>query len=166
MARGVTDRWTPEGARFFGELRKLAALEVRVGFTAGGAGRGANGEPVSAEECGSGATVAEIAAFNEFGTEHIPARPFMRQSAENNKDAISAMCRIQMEALARGETDADGALRALGALQVGLVQHEMTEGGFAENAESTKKRKDSSMPLIDTGRMRQSVHYVVGAREG
>jgi len=172
MPRAVTDKLTPAGKRFFEELQKLAKLEVQAGFTAGKSGKGKNHESVSAKDYDDGPTIAEVAAWNEFGTKNkdgsqrIPARPFMSQSVENNKDVIATMCEEQLKAIAEGKTDADKAIRAVGALQVGLIQHEIREGGFADNAKSTGERKGSSVPLIDEGRMRQSIHYVVKQRKG
>ena len=111
-------------------------------------------------------TVAHVAAWNEFGTEHIPPRPFMQQSVDNNLSAIGQMSEEMLRQVAAGEIGADKALRTIGAMQVGLIQNEMLEGGFVENAPSTKMKKGGSpnaqtTPLIDSGHMRQSVHYVV-----
>ena len=64
---------------------------------------------------------------------------------------------------------ADLILKELGIFQKDLMQAEITEGDFVPNAPSTVRRKGSSKPLIDTGRMRQSVDYVIkpkGEREG
>ena len=170
--RKVTDRMTPEGKKLFKELNKLAKLEVQAGFTAGKKGYGENHSPVDAADYPGGPSVAEVAAWNEFGTrnadgsQRIPARPFMRQSVDKYGPHIQKMLALQLEAVAKGEAGADKALRAIGALQVGLIQHEICDGGFTENAGSTKALKGSSTPLIDEGRMRQSVHYAVKSREG
>ena len=80
---------------------------------------------------------------------------------------VVGQCDAQLKAVAEGSATADKAMRAIGALQVGLIQHEIREGGFVSNAESTVKQKGSSTPLINEGRMRQSVHYAVKSkREG
>ena len=155
------DTLTPEGRRLFAELQKLAKLEVQAGFTIDKSGYGESDNSVSAEDYPEGPTVAEVAAWNEFGTEHIPPRPFMRQSVDKYESQIKTMCSEQLKAIAEGSATADEALRAIGALQVGLIQHEIGFGGFVKNADSTIRQKDSSQPLIDEGRMRQSVHYVV-----
>jgi len=193
----------PSGKWFFKQIEELKKLQVRVGFTSGKHGRGKQHEPVNAKDYDKGPTVAEIAAWNEFGTsgKHpIPKRPFISQSVDKNRGRINAMCKAQLQGIAKGKKTAKDALQALGALQVGLVQNEIREGGFVKNAESTirakvnrnKKLKKSvteaeikanlrndrvitkgknkgkvvkggalTKPLIDTGRMRQSVHYVI-----
>ena len=166
MAKKVSDKMTAEGKRLFAELSKLCKLQVKAGFSADSNGHGANHEPVNAEDYENGATVAQVAAWNEFGTEHIPERPFMRQSVENNSSVIENFCGEMLKQVAMDKIDADKALRSIGAMQVGLIQNEIRNGGFVENAPSTKMKKGGSpnaqtTPLIDMGQMRQSVHYVV-----
>jgi hypothetical protein len=155
------DRQTKAGKNFLKELEELAKLRVRVGFTAAKKGQGINQEDVDAADYSDGATVAEIAAWNEFGTEHIPARPFLRDSVDKNRDRIKNNCKAVLEAVATGKKTAKEAAAIIGAIQVGQIQVEIRNGDFEANAESTIKIKGSARPLIDTGRMRQSVHYVI-----
>ena len=172
MPKGVKDKLTPKGKKLFEELNKLAGLQVQVGFTVDKKGYDENHSSVDAADYPDGPSVAEIAAWNEFGTKNadgsqrIPPRPFMRQSVEKYESQIQKMVALQLEAMAKGEATADQAMRNIGALQVGLIQHEIRDGGFTPNAESTIKQKGSAQPLIDEGHMRQSVHYVVKPREG
>lgn len=151
MAFGFTDM-TPEGKRYFRELQKLAELEVQVGF---------QGD----EAYEDGTSLAEVAAYNEFGTSDMPERPFMRQSFENHEAELQAACDLVNQTLASGGTT-EAALNKLGVTVRGLVQEEIVGGGFAPNAESTIRKKGSEQPLIDTGFMRQSVDFVVKRREG
>jgi len=58
------------------------------------------------------------------------------------------------------------ALKELGIYQKDLVQQTITEGDFEPNAPSTIRKKRSDKPLIDTGRMRQSVNYVIKEKGG
>ena len=151
MALGFSDM-TPEGRRYFQELQKLADLEVQVGFQEG-------------QQYEDGTSLAEVAAYNEFGSSDTPERPFMKQSFENHEKELQAACDMVNQTLASGGT-AEQALDKLGVAVKGLVQEEIVEGGFAPNAESTVKKKGSEQPLIDTGYMRQSVNYVIKRREG
>jgi hypothetical protein len=159
------DRITPAGKKFFKEIEELKKLKVRVGFSANGQGYGAKHEAISVEN-GNGPTIAEIAAWNEFGTEYIPSRPFLRQSIDKNGALIANACKQLITAIVKGEATAETALKGIGALQVGLVQREIRDGGFAPNADSTRAKKGSATPLIDTGRMRQSVHYIIEEKKG
>lgn len=146
MALGFSDM-TPEGKRYFKELQKLADLEVQVGFQEG-------------QKYEDGTSLAEVAAYNEFGSSDTPERPFMKQSFENHENELQAACDLVNQTLAAGGS-AEQALDKLGVSVKGLVQEEIVDGGFAPNAESTIKKKGSEQPLIDTGYMRQSVNYVI-----
>ena len=150
------DRLTPEGKKFYAEVKKLAANEVFIGFQAGKKQHeGRDGEK---------ADVAQIAAFNEFGTSTMPARPFLRKSADENKDVIVKMCTQAAKAIAKGSTEQQE-LKKLGVFGASLVQEKIESGSYVPLAPSTIKRKGSSKPLIDTGQMRQSVHYVIRRKE-
>lgn len=151
MALGFTDL-TPEGRRYFKELEKLAGLEVQVGF---------QGD----EAYEDGTSVSEIAAYNEFGTSNIPARPFMKQSFENHESELQAACDQVNKAIAQGRS-AEQSLETLGVIVKGIVQQEIVEGGFAANSPATIKKKGSERPLIDTSHMRQSVNFVIKSRGG
>ena len=142
------DRLTPEGQRFFRELAKLKELEVRVGFQRG----------KSQEE--DGTDMCDVAAFNELGTDHIPARPFIRQSVDDNESKINSFLKEEVKDFAQGKS-AKQILKEIGNFQKDLMQDKITSGSFAPNAESTIKKKGSSKPLVDTGRMRKSVNYVI-----
>lgn len=148
MASRIRDTLTPEGERFYRMLAELADKEVRIGFQHGEA----------AED--DGTDICDIAAWNELGTEHIPSRPFLRKSVDENEGKINQFLQAEVRSLASGKT-AETLLNEIGNFQKSLVQEKIAEGSFAPNAESTIRRKGSSKPLIDTGRMRQSVNYVV-----
>lgn len=150
MANGY-DRLTPEGKKFYAEIARLKENEVFVGYQAGKAKHKGNGKEVD---------MAQIAMFNELGTSNSPARPFLRQAYDDNKDRITEACGEFAKTLANGGS-ADSGLKKLGVFGVNLVQEKIINGSFTPNAPSTIKKKGSSRPLIDTGRMRQSVHYVI-----
>lgn len=148
MAIKITDKITPEGKKLIKEISNLSSLCVKVGFRSG----------FNTEE--DGADVCQVATWNEFGTTHIPPRPFLRQSVENRKSEISSYMAAQKKKFLKG-TGAKNILNEIGLFQKKNVQAEITEGSFVPNAPSTIKIKGSSRPLIDTGTMRQSVQYFV-----
>lgn len=148
MAIKITDKITPEGKKLIKEISNLSSLCVKVGFRSGS----------NTEE--DGADVCQVATWNEFGTTHIPPRPFLRQSVENRKSEISSYMAAQKKKFLKG-TGAKNILNEIGLFQKKNVQAEITEGSFVPNAPSTIKIKGSSRPLIDTGTMRQSVQYFV-----
>lgn len=151
MAAHITDRLTADGRRFAQMLHNLDKKEVRVGFQRGDA----------TDE--NGVDMCDIAAWNELGTVRSPARPFIRQSVDNHESEINAFLRQKKAAILRGES-AEQILKEIGLFQKDLMQTEIIEGSFAPNAPSTIRKKGSSRPLVDTGRMRQSVNYVIRAK--
>ena len=138
---GGWDRLTPEGERFFAQIEELKQNQVFVGFQAG---------QVADDR---GVDMAQIAMFNELGTSTAPARPFLRDSVDENEDVIRDQCGKELKKLTTGAT-AETVLKRVGALGVRLVQEKIVSGSFKPNAPSTIRKKGSDKPLIDTGRMR------------
>lgn len=154
----VIDQTTPEGKRFFEELKKLAELECYAGFQAEVTkAKQRNGDTIEDSEV----DLLDVAAFNELGTSRSPSRPFMRKSVDDNEEEIYAFCQLQIKKLCDGTTTAEQILKELSVYQKGLIQEEIVEGDFTPNAPSTVKKKGSATPLIDTGHMRQSVLTII-----
>lgn len=147
------DVLTPEGKKFFSEIKKLNKLQVRVGFQQG-------------DEQEEGVDLLDIAMWNELGTSSSPSRPFMRKSVDENEEKINAFLNAQVKKLAKGETTAEQVFKAVGAFQKGLVQEKIKNGEFEPNSPYTIKKKGSDKPLIDTGTMRQSVNFVITEKGG
>lgn len=148
MGVRITDRTTSDGKKFEKMLKELAELEVRIGFQHGDA----------TEE--DGTDICDVAAWNELGTINMPSRPFLRKSVDENEGKINAFVQSTKADLLKG-VSADQVLKEIGIFQKALIQEKITEGSYAPNAASTITRKGSSRPLIDSGRMRQSVNYVI-----
>lgn len=134
--------------------------QVQVGFPAG---------KVSSD-------VINIAVWNEFGTKGgasgggwggpIPERPFMRNAMRSNdgkyQSFLKKAAKTIIDAAINGSSPAAAkrqALRQLGIIAQGDIQSEITALRSPPNSQVTIARKGSSNPLIDTGRMRQSVTY-------
>ncbi len=121
---------------------------------------GVRGQAASEKPPGSDATIVEIAAFNEFGTEHIPARSFLRSTVDENR-------REYGEALSQAITETVNgkpvrlAFGKVGEAAVRDVQQKMRNLATPPNAPSTIAKKGSSNPLIDKGRLRQSIDWEV-----
>jgi hypothetical protein len=148
MSSRTTDRITPDGVKFQKMLKEFADKEVRIGFQHGKA----------TEE--DGTDICDIAAWNELGTVHIPARPFLRMSVDDNVSKINSFLQEKKQDILNGAT-AEQILEDIGIFQKDLIQEKITDGSFTPNAESTIKKKGSSKPLIDTGGMRKSVNYEI-----
>lgn len=152
MAVNVRDTITAEGKEFEKLLKELGQLEVRIGIQQG-------------EASEDGVDLVDIAMFNELGTVHIPSRPFLRDSVDANADQINSFLQSMKKEILRGGS-AEDVLKKIGVFQKGLIQEQIVKGDFEENSEATKRRKGSDTPLVDTGRMRQSINYVIQQKGG
>jgi len=109
----------------------------------------------------SGTDLIDIAIFNEFGTETIPARPFMRDFAEKNGRVLGqAMDRIAV-AVQGGQLGVEIALDQLGMFaEKHQKAHVQQSKKWAKpNAPSTVEKKGSDVPLIDHAVMVNAIRY-------
>ena len=109
-----------------------------------------------------GKSIPEYAAYNEFGTSRIPARPFMRTTANEHQNE---WCETLAGAL-KGEIlkdNAKGAMGLVGEQMKAHIQQTIQKGSFAPNAPRTvankraKGKVEPDHPLIDTGQMLASI---------
>lgn len=114
------------------------------------------------------ATMAEIATINEFGSpeHHIPERSFLRATLDENEDRFQKRLGTALGEIITEPHAAERALGMLGEVAVGSVQARMAQGiapalSPVTIAERARKGRPSTKPLIDTGRLRQSIEYEV-----
>jgi HK97 gp10 family phage protein len=146
----------------WGEIQKQIKLAkdsfVLVGFQ--------QGSKTKAQSKGTrtkqgGLSMPEIAAANEFGTDKIPARPFMTTAFDENRSRINDFTRKEYDKIISGKQTTERALGRIGIAMVGLIQKKIRQIIYPPLAPSTIKAKGSSKPLIDFGQMIQSVREKV-----
>lgn len=147
-----TIKVTRDGRQLEKALTELTGKTVKIGYQQGWA------------ESEDGVDECDIAAWNEFGTEKSPSRPFMRNAIDNHTDKIDNMFKAEVNNLQNGMS-AEQILNQIGVFVKDLIQTEIVDGDFTPNAPYTIAKKGSSKPLIDTGRMRQSVQYIITERD-
>lgn len=101
--------------------------------------------------------LASLAAVLEFGNERIPSRPFLRQTLAENQEKYTAL----FVKLFESGVSIDQIYEQIALIAQGDVQQNIVNAKWTANAPSTIKRKKSSNPLIDTGKLRQSVRGIV-----
>ena len=106
-----------------------------------------------------GADLVDVAIWNEYGTKHIPSRPFLRQATDKNLDKWLDLSEKLAGGVLDGRVSPQQLLNLVGVRAKADIQNEIRDGDFVPNAPATIRRKGSSQPLIDTGRMRQSINY-------
>lgn len=104
----------------------------------------------------------KIAFYNEFGTENIPARPFLRRAQAN----VNKKGQMWLKALMDGGDTVEQAMKKIGVRMQAEIKTQITRGDFTPNAPSTIARKGSSRPLVDTGNLLQSVHWGLRKKDG
>lgn len=135
----------------------------------------------------SGESVLMYAVVNEFGSEKeytktatgksifgklftisvtkkvkIPARPFMRKTADDNREKYAAMLADGLDRISAGIDTAKGVLTRVGIKVRGDIKKNIRDGDWEPNAPSTIEQKGSSKPLINTGTMRKFIQFKIG----
>ncbi len=102
---------------------------------------------------------SDVAIWQEFGTSSIPARPFMRRAADQNREAIADAIEDRFGRILDGRLKGLDALRELGAMFVRFVRDQIlrSPSWAVPNAPGTIAQKGASHPLIDEGEMLSNV---------
>ncbi len=114
--------------------------------------------PEAAEATITGDTVVDIATIHQFGL-GVDQRPFITQPVDRNENQIKKGLRRVGEKVVKGDMPLEQALDRVGLFIQGLMQDAISNREYKENAPSTKKRKGSSTPLVNTGQLRSSITY-------
>lgn len=108
---------------------------------------------------------AELAKILSYGTDRIPARPFLEEGiASKKKELVETMQKEAEKAANGGSPNWD----KVGTMAVGAVQEFVRSDHYKKtvpNSPKTIKYKGSDIPLIDGGNMIQSVQYIVEAKD-
>lgn len=130
----------------------LDQSEVKAGITESKGGKKGKKSKTS---------VLDYGTYNEMGTEHIPARSFIRSTADNKRKDWNALT----DRLLQGVMDLNQApmtaLKKLGTQAKGDIRKTITTLSAPALAPSTIKRKGSSKPLIDDGILLGAIDYEV-----
>lgn len=142
--------WLQRLQRRYSDASKI----IKVGFPVG-----TEAVTVSYPE---GTRVVDVAVGNEYGTDNVPARPFLSLSSDDINNQCTPILEQSVVALNNNNTQQyDQLLDVAGSLAAGIVKQQITDLRSPPNAQSTIERKGSSNPLIETGLMRQTVTYRV-----
>jgi len=139
------------------ELAKMRSTRITVGF------QGASG--ARAHPGADGASVADVARWQEYGTSTAPARPFMTTAFER-AEQFKVHLRKALSDVIDQRADVPTAVRTLGDTAVAAVHAAIDDSRtWAEPlAASTVRRKGHDQPLVDTRTMRDAVSWA--AHEG
>lgn len=137
---------------------KQEPLEAAVGFPKGSQG-------VGNPHYDTGASILEVAIWNNYGTEAIPRRAFMDLASAQMQPKFKQMMKDDIKRINAGELELKTVLKAAAAMGQTEVQKAIVDGEWAENSPDTIKRKGKDKgPLTDSGDMASSASNVVRAR--
>ena len=112
-----------------------------------------------------GKSVVQVALWNEFGTEHIPSRPFFRSSIDGNEALINKWREEMIENIVSKGWPVKKCLEAIGLRVQILIQNKIKSNMPPPNAPRTiaQKQKDgvAAETLIHSGLMLRSVTFKV-----
>lgn len=185
----VTETGEGDLKRILEALKKLSEDELLVGVSAdtAGSGRGedinnaelayihTNGvraagmkaETDKAVEEGTPYPLALQAYIKEHGSPayRVPPRPFLEPGIEKHLDLVESGMKAALQDVLDGG-DGRAQRERLGATMAAKVQAYFQEdNGWPPNAPSTIKKKGSAQPLVDTGALRQSITYIIRAKD-
>jgi len=148
MASRTTDRDLGL-KKFIRQLQVAKVTEVVVGVQ-----QGADND---------GQQIAEYAAYNEFGTESIPERSFMRSAFDENLAELKQDMDTQYGRVQAGQITVRTALGLVGLRHQDQIKNKIDTNIPPPNSPVTIAKKGSSHTLIDTGAMKNSIHYIMRA---
>lgn len=90
---------------------------------------------------------------------NIPERSFVRKTFDEKKGEIEKSCEKILEQVINLQVAPRAFFETLGELCVGFIQDYMTSLSSPTNSPATIKMKGSSNPLIDSGRLKESINF-------
>lgn len=130
-------------------VKKIARASVKVGI-----------QSDSGKHKKTGADVVDVAIWNEFGTAKVPSRPFIRQTFAEHQQAVEKYL-VQVVSNAAKGGDLNQELSKLGQWYQDKQKRTLLTYPWEPNAPSTRKRKKSTKPLVDTSQLVNSIRYKV-----
>lgn len=108
-------------------------------------------------------TLVDLATVHEFGSKdgRIPARSFIRSTCDAMRSAHLKLMATLQEKILKGKLLLPQALATLGEVIAKDMVSTINQGIEPALAESTIKRKKSTKPLIDTGRLKGAVTHEI-----
>ena len=141
-------------------LRKVA--KDRPYVVAGIRGQ-AGSQTYQSEGGGDAISLVEIGAVHEFGSRdgRIPERSYMRSTFDARREDYARGLKAGLRRVVDGASDIDTELGRLGLVVAGDIQETIATLTDPPLAEYTIKKKGSSKPLIEEGRLKQSIDHEV-----
>jgi hypothetical protein len=149
--------------KFRKEMKKIKGSYVSVGLHEDA------GEYTSEDGEATGVSVVEVGLWNEFGTEHIPARSWLRSTLYSHEGEINRWRSEVVKQIMDGKITVEHALSTIGFRLRELMRAKILSNMPPPNAPSTvaAKKRDGVAPrtLVHTGLLSRSVEFRVHLTE-
>jgi hypothetical protein len=160
MAKGFSTRdvLTPAGVKL---LATVVALKSKPYVKVGVLQESFDKDKKVRDKAPSLVTLGDVAVWNEYGTDRIPERSFIRSTHDENVSKWRKVTDDLRSAVIIGKHTTEWALKYMGLVIKTAIQKKIRDQIPPPNAESTVARKHSTTPLIDTGQLINSLNYEV-----
>jgi len=145
----VTVKVTKTYTKAFTALRRIGDYRTKVGVHDDG------------KAYDDGTRVIEVAVWNHFGTDNIPARPFITESLAIAAPELRALYARLVAGVIAGKITDEFAAQYLGQWAQKEIVDNINRRFFEVNAASTIARKGSDTPLVDTGQLKGAIRAAV-----
>lgn len=98
-------------------------------------------------------------AFGLTKPSYIPPRPMLKQASQMHGEEWQEKSRALIREVIAGKITTKQALRSLGSQIAADIKDAISHGSYAPNSPLTEKKKGKNTPLIDTGKLRDSVDF-------
>lgn len=142
-------------AKLKAQLAELQATQITIGY---------QGESGAEQHENADVPVAQVAAWQEYGTETAPARPFLRTTFQRHNARIMKEARLALSNLIDGRVGSvEEAQDQLGESALAALRDTIDDArAWAKPlAPSTARAKGHDLPLFETGHMRRNASYAV-----
>lgn len=109
----------------------------------------------------SGIPIVDIAFWNEFGTEIIPSRPFLKTGGKIAQEELAKRIKVIIREVNAGRANLKDELQEVGATAAKIIQVVIEEFSEPPNAPSTIQAKGTNNPLVDQGHLKRAITYQV-----
>ena len=115
-----------------------------------------------------GEAIADYAAINEYGSAHIPSRPFMAMSFDENKKEISSDINKEYDRILKGASSVETALIIIGQKHADRIKRTITDRNILPrlSEHTIAAKKGSAKTLVDTGALANAVHFSIKTTKG
>lgn len=149
----VTEKNKGEWDKFRKRMKSVKGSYVSIGIFEG------------AGEYEDGTSVIQVGFWNEFGTENIPSRPFIRSALDGKVGLINKWREDLVHQIMEGKITPEKALESLGFRIRELIKNNINSNMPPPNAASTAAHKQAQgiapRTLVETTLLLRSIEYKV-----